>query len=238
MTTIDLPSAVATTPKPVAAWSHTLVLIAIFLSLALGGALLHGTAQPGLGQAHPRIAPLYLSLMVAEWGLLLYVWKGGLRRSGTTLRELIGGRWHNLTDVSRDVLLALGIWCIWTLVQVLVGRVFGAGHAASIQTLLPQGALEILLWIALSISAGICEEVTFRGYFQRQFTAYTHSQWLGLLLQALLFGVAHGYQGIASCARIVGYGLLFGLLARWRKSLRPGIMAHALTDILAGVFHI
>ena len=53
-----------------------------------------------------------------------------------------------------------------------------------------------------------------------------------------LFGVSHGYQGIVSCARITLYGVLFGLLALWRRSLRPGMIAHAMTDVLAGVFRI
>jgi membrane protease YdiL (CAAX protease family) len=52
-------------------------------------------------------------------------------------------------------------------------------------------------------------------------------------MQALLFGVSHGYQGLSSTVKITIYGGLFGLLAVWRRSLRPGIAAHVLTDILA-----
>jgi hypothetical protein len=37
------------------------------------------------------------------------------------------------------------------------------------------------------------------------------------------------------CLRITGFGLLFGCLAEWRKSLRPGMIAHAWTDIFAGL---
>ena len=56
--------------------------------------------------------------------------------------------------------------------------------------------------------------------------------------EAVLFGVTHGYQGVESCLRITVYGLLFGLLASWRRSLRPGMLAHALTDVLAGLLRI
>jgi len=97
---------------------------------------------------------------------------------------------------------------------------------------------EILLWIGVSISAGICEELVFRGYFQRQFHAYTHSRWIALFLQAMLFGISHGYQGTVACVKIVIFGLLYGSLALWRKSLRPGKMAHAWSDILSGIFGI
>jgi membrane protease YdiL (CAAX protease family) len=135
-----------------------------------------------------------------------------------------------------DASLAVGLWATWKLVEIAWNRWLGTGHAASIQTLLPQRALEILLWIGVSMSAGICEELVFRGYFQRQFHAYTHSLWAAWLLQALLFGISHGYQGVEACVRIAAYGALFGLLALWRGSLRPGMIAHAGTDILSGIF--
>jgi uncharacterized protein len=31
------------------------------------------------------------------------------------------------------------------------------------------------------------------------------------------------------------FGTMFGFLALWRKSLRPGMMAHALYDSVAGI---
>jgi hypothetical protein len=69
------------------------LLVALFLVLTLGGALfqLEARSQPGRMLQHPSVVPLYLSLIAMEWGLFFYVWKGGLRRSGTKLRDLIGG---------------------------------------------------------------------------------------------------------------------------------------------------
>jgi hypothetical protein len=117
-------------------------------------------------------------------------------------------------------------------------RWLGFGHAASIQTLLPRGPIEIFLWIGVSISAGICEELVFRGYLQRQFEAWTHGIWIALILQAALFGISHGYQGVEACMKIAVFGGLYGLLALYRGSLRPGMMAHAWGDILGGILGI
>jgi hypothetical protein len=39
-------------------------------------------------------------------------------------------------------------------------------------------------------------------------------------------------------AKITTLGALYGSLAPWRKSLRPGMMAHAWSDILNGTFRI
>jgi CAAX protease family protein len=242
MTTIAVvPGIESSRPKLVAPRWHTVLLITLFFGLTLSGALFQRQvqSQPGRLLQHPaHLVPLYLSLIAMEWGLFLYVWKGGLRRSGTKLSELIGGKWLSLRDVAVDASLALGLWGVWMMVDKGWDRWLGAGHAVSIQTLLPQRAIEILLWVAVSVSAGICEEVVFRGYFQRQFEAFARSKWIALFLQAALFGIAHGYQGVEACVRIAIFGALYGLLALWRKSLRPGMIAHAGSDILSGIFGV
>lgn len=222
-------------PKAIAPWWHTCVLIAFFLALTLAGILFQHRASSAVGivSQHPNMAPAYFSLILAQWAMLYYVWKVGLRRTGTTLSELIGPRWTGPTQVLRDVAFAAGLWAVWLLIQVAWDRLFGSGHEASISALLPQGPIEMTLWVALAISAGVCEELIFRGYFQKQFQAWTRRIWVGVLLQAVLFGIAHGYQGLAAALKITVYGCLFGLFACWRKSLRPGIIAHAFTDILA-----
>jgi membrane protease YdiL (CAAX protease family) len=104
-----------------------------------------------------------------------------------------------------------------------------------VQEILPRGPLESALWVALALSAGFAEELVFRGYFQRQFAAFTRRPPVAIVLQAALFGVSHGYQGLGACLRITLHGLLFGLVAAWRRSLRPGMAAHALTDLIAGL---
>jgi membrane protease YdiL (CAAX protease family) len=235
-----LPEIKSPSPKLVAPRWHTGLFVALFLALAFSGALFQREAhsQPGKLLQHTHVVPLYLSLIAMEWGLFFYVWKGGLRRSGTKLRELIGGRWRSFKDVAVDASLALGLWTVWTICEKGWNRWMGPSHAASIQTFLPRQWFEILLWIGVSISAGICEEVVFRGYFQRQFEAFTRSKWVALFLQAALFGIAHGYQGLEACVKIAIFGALYGLLALWRGSLRPGIIAHGGGDILSGIFGI
>jgi len=228
----------AMTPA-VASARHTTILTAIFLGLAVMGAVSQraGT-HPGSAPSPPPVLPLYISLMAGEWGLFLYVWRAGLRRRGTSLLELVGGEWGSAQAVLRDALLAVGLWGGTVLLLAGMERVLHTGQAAPISGFLPRRPVEMGLWVLLSLSAGFCEELIFRGYFMRQFAAWTRSRWIGLLLQALLFGVSHGYQGVAACIRITVFGVLFGLMAMWRRSLRPGMMAHALTDILGGIFRI
>ena len=54
---------------------------------------------------------------------------------------------------------------------------------------------------------------------------------MAVLFQAIVFGIGHLYEGVGQVARITLFGVLFGLLALWRKSLRPGMVAHAWSDI-------
>jgi membrane protease YdiL (CAAX protease family) len=61
----------------------------------------------------------------------------------------------------------------------------------------------------------------------------------GVLISATVFGAAHGYEGGPRMMLIGIYGLMFGLLAWWRKSLRPGMIAHAWHDAISGaVLHL
>jgi hypothetical protein len=48
-------------------------------------------------------------------------------------------------------------------------------------------------------------------------------------------GAGHGYQGTRFMILIAIYGALFGTLVLLRKSLRPGMMAHAWQDAFSGI---
>ena len=231
--------ALATTPGPrkgelIAPVWHTVMLVGIFLGMTIAGALFQRVAQttPGALQQHPNVVPLYVSLIAVEWFLVYGVW-AGIRSWGVRLVDLIGGRWHSARDVLIDVAIAIIVWILWLGIQAGVSRIVPS-HAKSVSALLPQSALEAVLWIATSLSAGFCEEVAFRGYFQRQFQAMTGHASAAVVLQGVLFGIAHGYQGLQAIVMIILFGFLYGILAFWRKSLRPGMVLHAWSDIYAG----
>jgi uncharacterized protein len=219
---------------PVASWRHTGRLVAIFVVLGASGLLLHrgASATPAAPGPHPPVAALYASLIATEW-LLFRAVTAGLKSKGNYWRTLMGRTPSGGGDLARDALLGVLLCAGWVTAVLAVRSASGDPSGPS---LLPRGALETALWIVLALSAGFCEEITFRGYFQRQFAAYTHRPAVALVMQAALFGIAHGYQGLPSVLAIAGYGALFGALALWRASLRPGIVAHALTDLALGLF--
>lgn len=233
------------TPSPsgkselVASVRHTWRLLSV-LALCMAGELalrfLNHSGGTSSAVRHP-MSVIYLSIMVSEWAFVFGI-RGAIRKHGKNLRDLVGGRWTSWKAVASDFFLALvlllGLMCLVAVAAGLTSG-FGQSRGHAVNPMLPQGPLELVLWAGLSLTAGFCEELAFRGYFQRQFQAMTGSIAVGCVLQAALFGLLHLYQGVLSAIVITGFGILFGLMAQWRRSLRPGMLAHACCD-LAAVF--
>jgi len=184
---------------------------------------------------------IYLVTIAYEWLFTAYVW-WGVRRSGGTMRELIGGRWKSVEDFLLDVAIATGAWFGALMLLAVAAFAMGMNQPGNIDDarkqigfLAPQNSLEVFLWVCLSATAGFCEEVLFRGYFQKQFTRLLRSRWIALVVVSILFGLGHGYEGPRRMALIAVLGLVFGVLSLVRKSLRPAMMAHTLQDTISGL---
>jgi uncharacterized protein len=217
----------ASRPLIAPAW-HTIVFIAIFVGLSIiGGFFQHSAKQPQTAVSSGDAVPGYISVVVFEWLLVLYV-RMGVHKHGMRLRDLVGGRWNTPQAVIKDIALGAALWAVW--IGLMNAHVLGEGTNTA-QGLLPRGILESLVWIPVALSAGFCEELAFRGYLQKQFQAITGSAAWAVLIQAVVFGIGHLYEGVGPVVRIMLFGVLFGLLALWRRSLRPGMIAHAWADI-------
>jgi hypothetical protein len=147
---------------------------------------------------------------------------------------LSGGRWSSLREVMRDVAIAIPFWIVWQAAAGLADAVIGPSNAKSISVLLPIGWLEVSVWIMVSVTAGIVEELVFRGYLQRQLAALSGRISIAVLGQAAVFGLMHAYQGWKPVSVICFLGALFGVVAAWRRSTRPGMIVHAMADIWGG----
>ena len=211
------------------AW-HTVVVVAVLLGFSLLGAL--GQNLPGMS-ATRRIAG-YLVIIVLEWGLVAFIgWS--TRRRGIRLADLAGDRWTKASDPFRDLGIAIGFLVISEVVLGTLGHLLKAVQTPALRNLFPHGAVQTVLYLFVALTAGFCEELIFRGYLQRQFAALTGAAMGGVVLQGIVFGAAHGYQGWKFMLIIAVFGIMFGLLAQWRKSLRPGMIAHFLQDGVLGL---
>ncbi len=218
---------------PVASARHTLMVVA---GVAVSAALLNAAVRsPGaMAPGRSRVAQ-YLALIVAEWLMVLLV-RAGLRISWA---DLLGRAWRPGSRALRTLGLGVGVWLV---VFVAAGHLVGTSHlrdpvaaGRTLAFMAPHGPLEAVMWVGLSLSAGFCEEVVFRGYLQRQLIALTRSPVAGVVLAGLLFGAGHLYQGWRLAATIAGYGVMLGLAAQWLRTLWPGILAHAAQDLVGGL---
>jgi uncharacterized protein len=216
----------------VAAPFHTILILVALAGWTFGAKILADQARAA---ANPNRVRVYLATIFVEWFFFVLV-VAGVRFSGASLPLVLGDHWHSARQLLRDIGIAAGFWVValallWVFARLL--RVDAQGR--DLQFILPHGGAEITLWIGLSVTAGICEETIFRGYLQRQFMALTKSAPAGILLSATAFGAAHAYQGSRRVILIGLFGALFGILAYWRGSIRPGMIAHAWQDSLGGV---
>lgn len=223
--------------EPVASYLHTLGLLAIFAVAMAIGIAMQGHPLPSGGPPAPaerNVIPMFLSSLAFGWGTVYYVWAGVHHRGGN-LFALTGRRWSSLKDVLRDLLIAAPFWAVWEAVAYGMWELLGTSTANTANDAMfpPRGALEICLWIAVSLTAGFCEELIFRGYLQRQLTALTGRIWAAVILQGIFFGLLHP-RGWKAVAVISVLGMLYGTLAAWRKDLKPGMLSHGWSDVWEG----
>jgi len=223
-------------PSFIASPWHTLSILLIFGYFGFR----QGTPQHALGSEHAQavashaaILRGYLIAIATEWGMAYWVW-AGVHWKGGHLRDLTGGRWLTWRSVALDVAIAIPFWLLWEFTAYLVHLAVDRIPTPTAPYHLPNGPAEVSLWILLSISAGICEEIVFRGYLQQQFRAATRSIVAGVILQGAVFGLAHSYQGWKQVIVIAALGVLYGALAAWRRNLRANMIAHAWSDIFEG----
>ncbi|HMG87382.1 MAG TPA: CPBP family intramembrane glutamic endopeptidase [Terracidiphilus sp.] len=206
----------------------------------------NGVAAAGQLASHRQAIPIYLAALVMDWALFYYCW-AAVHHYGGSLWTLSGGRWNSWKDVLVDLGIMAPFLIVWEGTAYGVSRLIagsvGPGSAKTVDSLLPQSLIEILIWIATSITAGICEEMVFRGFLQRQLHALSGNIAVAVLGQGLVFGLFHSYQGWRNVVVISVLGILYGALAVWRRNLRINIVAHAFTDVWEGwlkfiVWHI
>lgn len=214
------------------AW-HTAAVIVFLLGVS-GFEAWKGALSPiGNEGGRARLAN-YAVVIVWEWLTVAFIaW--GLRRRGHRLSSVIGGSWPRVMAFFRDLGIAILFLLGSTVILGIIQFALKSRTNQTVRNLLPQTLVEIVAWILLAATAGFCEETIFRGYLQQQLGRIAGNASAGLVLQAVIFGACHVYQGVKPAVTITVYGALFGLLAARMRSLRPGMLAHFIQDGAGGL---
>jgi uncharacterized protein len=212
-------------PASIAPVWHTCVLLAM-----LGGfSLLSVYLKMGSNSARLDNLLLYFIAIAFEWIVFAFV----LSYSDSAMTDYVGRVFRDRRSLLLDVAAALLLVTFSFLVGPLVVRVLGSTGWVSLEGMRPHNGIQIAFWIVTAISAGISEETVFRGYLQRQFTGWSGRSAAGILGQAAVFGLIHGYQGWKNMVLVFVLGSIFGAFALLRKGIRANVIAHAAVDILA-----
>lgn len=106
---------------------------------------------------------------------------------------------------------------------------------SDVSPIFPVTKKEKKLWTYVSITAGVTEEIIYRGFliFALGYLFPNLSIFFIILISSLLFGLAHTYQGFAmGVLRTTVFGILFAILYISLGSIIPLILFHFLLDYI------
>jgi membrane protease YdiL (CAAX protease family) len=214
----------------------------------VAGHVLHRRFEGRLRDDPDARRSFYVRLLILEWGLAVLALVVWLATPGVDAGQ-VGLRWPQQWPgpvTGLVVLLVLAFVVVST--RALRGGALleaadpvrrrgegrhsePAGHATL--ALLPRTAGERRLFTVVGITAGVCEEWLYRGFFLAVVAALAGGLPTGVLVvvAALAFGLAHAYQGWAG---VLTTGLLGGVMAALylqTGSLLLPVLLHALIDL-------
>lgn len=239
---------------------HTMLLVFAILAVSVLGVYRHSGENGMVAVNRIRTYGVTAGLELVLVGWVAF----GLRLRGIPLRSLFGNVSSDFRSIALDAGIALLFWVgslmalatvalMWISVEsVITHRHFPiqAGHtgkmtapdpsqdqaARAVVQLAPTNGREIACWLLLCSVVGVAEELVFRGYLQQQFTAWARgAAAAGVVFSAMMFGCAHGYEGVRAMFLLTVFGAFFSLLALFRRNLRAGIFAHSWHDAFAGL---
>jgi membrane protease YdiL (CAAX protease family) len=180
---------------------------------------------------------LYWSTIAFQWfAALLVAWRAWA---------------HGFTAQQLGLLMPEGLWVVVLTVSGAVAivtlqwlnlRRMGRSNSplrgplrALAERILPQTRRELIPFLALAVTAGLCEEFLYRGFAMAVIRRAGLPTAVVVLLSSILFGLAHLYQGRGGFVSTMVLGLLFGLGRTALGSLLPVIVWHMGVDVVAGV---
>jgi membrane protease YdiL (CAAX protease family) len=214
----------------------------------LVGHVLHRRFEGRLRSDPDARRSFYRRLLVLEWGLALLAMVIWLSAPGVEAGQ-VGLRWPQQWPgpVTGLVVLVVLAFVVVSTRALRSGALLEAGepvrrpgegrHAEppghATLALLPRTAGERRLFTLVGVTAGVCEEWLYRGFFLAVVAALAGDLSTGVLVlvAATAFGLAHAYQGAVG---IVTTGLLGGIMAAvylQTGSLLLPVLLHALIDL-------
>ncbi|MFH1372772.1 MAG: type II CAAX endopeptidase family protein [bacterium] len=212
-------------------WLTLFVLLILYPALSVLSAEDPATLFGNM--SNQMLMVMLVSTIILQWCLFLLIYLTCLREQTGLIG--LGLRRFTPRDIAWGVSLLLVAFLILAFLSWLLG-LLGLPLPGEISMLIPTDTVGRVIWVAVSISAGVCEEVAFRGYLMTRlrligkFKSWT----VPVIVSSVAFGACHySYQGLPGLILITVYGLLLALLFVRTGRLWPCIVAHFFQDFLA-----
>src|SRR6266850_2861962 len=192
-------------------------------------------AMPRVGTMERLV--LYASTIAFQWlAVAVVAWRAWAH--GYTAQEL-GLAIHDKTKILLASLvgaatIALLQWLNLRRMGRLPAKARGPLQAIA-ERILPQSTIELLPFLALAITAVLCEDFLYRGFAMAVLARLGSPAWVAVLLSSILFGLAHLYQGRGGFFTTLVIGTVFGTGRIAYDSLVPVIFWHSAVDLVAGI---
>lgn len=188
----------------------------------------------------------YVWVISFEWALTLFFMGWWLQSGGDLASLNMLPVVHEFQWLAVVVGLGLNLFLILQMNQVLDDddqlKKLATGMG-KLRNLSPTNSSEQRTFLFLSITAGICEEILYRGLLMSALTQLGLGQFWALVCASLLFGLGHAYQGWEGIGKTTLVGFFLGTLALFSGSIYVGMILHAVLDLTSGrilqaAFHV
>jgi membrane protease YdiL (CAAX protease family) len=204
------------------------VEVAVFLSLILPSGLLSAAATEPENLTFLLVAGSTILNDIPLLCLVLYfVWRN--RETFLSIGLALRGWW-------KEAVFGAVLFVPLTLGMGLVGRLIRAAGLSVPQEppsfLIPSGGGQITIAFLFLVVVAVSEEVIFRGYLIRRFTALTRNPIIALLISTAVFAMGHGYERAGGVVGVGILGLIFGAVYLWRGNLIAPMVMHFIQDFI------
>jgi membrane protease YdiL (CAAX protease family) len=179
---------------------------------------------------------LYASTIAFQWfAVAVVAWRAWAHRFtasqlGLTIPD---GNRILVASIVGAAAIALLQWLNLRRMRKIPAQARGSLQAIA-ERILPRSAVELLPYLALAITAGLCEEFLYRGFAMAVLARTGLPAWAVVLISSVLFGLAHSYQGRGGVVMTMLIGVILGASRLNYGSVIPAIFWHSAVDVLAG----
>ncbi len=223
-------------PRPMSggqALGDILLIVAVLIVPQVASALVQASIRSTPEPLSPGMVVLVNAI---QWALVAGVAIYVTYRSGQPLSSIGLRRVNMVREAGTAVLAVLIIYAALITSAIAVAVLSGAstetmtGPTREITSLL--GTPSIWTMIGIAATAGIFEEIVFRGFILTRLRVLAGGWPTAILIGSVLFAVPHVWQGVWAMVLVLPVSIILSVVFVWRRSLVPVIFAHFLFNFL------